>query len=293
VSSPPVPTYVCPRCKGPLIDLACAACGASYTVIAEDIPCFLSGSPGNNQSGIRDIYEEIYRHHEDVWVDQGRSEPFLRYISELAARCSEGTILEIGCGEGAQLATFTSRHKSGIDLSVHALLRARKRSSGAFAVARAEELPFADNSFDLVVAVGVMEHFESPDTAAAEIRRVLALGGHYIAVIHTDMSWSERLALKMRQFLVPRPRPFELLRWTAKKFFHPIVQPLRRSYTIESARQCLERNGLHVTRVITRESHPAAPLAGRHVVVLVADKSVSAGPHSPVSIQVAHKHEVR
>src|SRR5690348_12641867 len=249
MSSPPATTYVCPRCKGPLTDLACAACGASYTVIAEDIPCFLSSSPDNRECGIRDIYDDIYRHHEDVWVDQGRSEPFLRYISELAARCSEGTILEIGCGEGAQLATFVSRHKLGIDLSVHALLRARKRSSGAFAVARAEELPFADDSIDLVVAVGVMEHFENPDTAAGEIRRVLTRGGHYIAVIHTDMSWHERLALKIRQFLVPRPRPVELLRWIAKKLFHPIVQPLRKSYTIESARECLERNGLHVKRV--------------------------------------------
>jgi ubiquinone/menaquinone biosynthesis C-methylase UbiE len=262
-------------------------------VIAEDIPCFLSGPPGNSEYGIRDIYEEIYRHHEDVWVDQGRSERFLSYISELAARCSEGTILEIGCGEGAQLATLAARHKLGIDLSVHALLRARKRSSAACAVARAEELPLPDDSLDLVVAVGVMEHFESPDTAAAEIRRVLAPGGHYLAVIHTDMSWSERLALKIRQFLVPRPRPVELLRWTAKKLFHPIVQPLRRSYTIESARECLERNGLHVTRVITRESHPAAPLAGRHVVILVADKSKPAAPHSSASIQVAHKREAR
>jgi SAM-dependent methyltransferase len=248
-------------------------CGASYAAIAEDIPCFLSSSPGDSDARIRDIYDDIYRNHEDVWVDQGRSAPFLEYFSAVAASYSEGTVLEIGCGEGAQLATLAGSHKLGIDLSLHALLRARRRSRAACAIARAEELPFPASSIDLVVAVGVMEHFESPHAAAAEIRRVLAPGGHYITLIHTDMNWSERLAVRLRQFLVPRPRPLALLRWIGKKLFHPIVQPLRKSYTIESARECLECNGLQVTRAITRQSDPAAPLAGGHVVILVAQKS--------------------
>jgi SAM-dependent methyltransferase len=280
--------YVCPRCKAPLKDLTCARCGTSYALLAEDIPCFLSDSIGNNEHRMADVYDEIYRHHEDVWVDQGRSGPFLRYFSELAATYSEGTILEIGCGEGAQLAALTGSHKFGIDLSLHALLRARKRSSAPCAMARAEELPFPTDSIDLVVAVGVMEHFESPDTAVAEIRRVLAPGGHYIALIHTDLTWFERLVLKVRQFLVPRPRPVALLRWIGKKGLHPILQPLRKSYTIESAHECLERNGLHVTQVITRESHPTAPLAGPHVVILIAGKSE---PRAAARAGVAQTHE--
>lgn len=273
VSSQPSPAYVCPRCKAPLDALACTPCAVSYAVIAEDIPCFLPDSPAEGELGTREIYEEIYRNHQDVWVDQGRSAPFLKYFSELAAAYSTATVLEIGCGEGAQLAALSARQKFGIDLSLHALLRARRRSSAACAVARAEELPFPADSIDLVVTVGVMEHFASPDAAAAEIRRVLAPGGHYIALIHTDMSTAERVALKVRQFVFPRPRPVALARWIAKKMFHPILQPLRKSYTVASARECLGRNGLHVTRVISRESHPTAPLAGRHVVVLVADKT--------------------
>jgi len=101
---------------------------------------------------------------------------------------------------------------------------------------------------------------------------VLSPSGHYIALIHTDMSLAERVMLKLRQFLLP-PRPLALLRWVRKKIFHPIIQPLRKSYTIASARACLERNGLYVTRVITRDSHPTAPLAGRHVVILIAARS--------------------
>jgi SAM-dependent methyltransferase len=264
--------YACPRCKTPLTDLSCAPCGASYAAAAEGIPCFISGSPGGSAQRTREIYDEIYRHHEDVWVDQGRSERFLRYFADLAASYSTGSVLEIGCGEGAQLALLSGRQKLGIDPSLHALVRARQRSGAACALARAEELPFPAASVDLVVAVGVMEHFEEPSAALAEIRRVLCPGGHYIALIHTDMSWSGRVALKTREFLLP-PRPLSLLRWVGKKLFHPIVQPLRRSYTIDEARGWLERSGLQVMRVITRDSQPDAPLAGRHVVVLVARRS--------------------
>src|SRR5256885_7377662 len=59
--------------------------------------------------------------------------------------------------------------------------------------------PFPHECFDLVVAVGVMEHFEEPDVATAEIRRVLKPRGRYIALIQTDMTRIERLAVKARE----------------------------------------------------------------------------------------------
>jgi SAM-dependent methyltransferase len=261
--------YACPKCKIPLTDLACKQCGVTYPVLHE-IPCFLVPQPGDSGEELRRTYDDIYRHHQDVWVDQGRSEEFQSYFGELARSFSTDRLLELGCGEGTLLGALVATHKYGIDPSIHALVRARRRSAAKCAVARAEELPFLSGSFDLVIAVGVMEHFEKPDEAIAEIRRVLAPAGHYVALIHTDMSARDRLRLKAREFLYPRPRPGALVRWMRKKIWHPIVQPLRKSYTIDSARQCLERNGLSVKEIITRETHPDAPLAGRHVVILVA-----------------------
>jgi SAM-dependent methyltransferase len=264
--------YVCPKCKEPLEQFTCERCSVSYPVI-ENIPCFLMGMAGDGRQRIREIYDDIYRHHEDVWVDQGRSERFLTYIGELVGSFSGGGVLEVGCGEGRLLAALPGTRKFGIDPSIYALARARKIANAECAVARAEELPFPSNSFDAVVAVGVMEHFEDPDAATAEIRRVLVESGHYLALIHTDMTRFDRLALKAQQFLFPRFRPVELLKWFRKKVFHPIVQPLRKSYTIDSARACLERSGLRVTQVITRDSQPTVPLAGRHVVILIARKT--------------------
>ena len=261
--------YACPKCKTPLTENVCERCGASYAVL-HGIPCFLVSQPGDSGEELRRIYDDIYRHHEDVWIDQGRSEKFRSYFCSLARSLSANRVLELGCGEGNLLAALSGKRKYGIDPSIHALVRARKRSGAECAVARAEELPFPTDSFDLVVAVGVMEHFEKPEQAIAEVRRVLAPAGHYIALIHTDMNARDRLRLKISEFLYPRPRPLAFAKWIRKKIWHPIVQPLRKSYTIDSARRCLEQSGLTVTQVITRETEPSAPLAGAHVVILIA-----------------------
>jgi ubiquinone/menaquinone biosynthesis C-methylase UbiE len=265
--------YVCPKCKGELRHLRCDLCQVTYPV-TDGIPCFMTGNLGPTNQAIREIYDEIYLHHEDVWIDQGRAGDFQRYFSELIGNLKHERLLEIGCGEGNLLAVLPGTRKFGIDPSIHALRRARKRSSANYAIARCEQLPFSSGAFDVVVAVGVMEHFEKIDAAISEVRRVLAPSGHYVALIQADLTKAERGALKARQYLYPNFRPYGLIRWFGKwlkkKIRHPIVQPLRKAYTAESAKDCLQRNGLQVTRIITQKTEPSAPLGGPHVVVLVS-----------------------
>lgn len=266
--------YVCPRCKGTLRAFTCDKCGAQYPVI-NGIPSFLQGPSAGDRQFVRDVYDDIYSHHEDVWADQGRSETFIRYFSDLVAALPHEVILEVGCGEGTLLAALPGGHKFGIDPSIHALARATKRSAAHCAVALAEDLPFAAKAFDAVVSVGVMEHFANPDAATAEINRVLRDGGHYVALIHTDLSKAQRMALKFREFVFPKFRPLAFGSWIKKKLWRPIRQPLRKSYTVESAQDCLQRGGLVVKRIITRQSDPGAPLAGSHVVILVTQKGAT------------------
>src|SRR3974390_854057 len=112
MSSQHTSMYVCPRCKAPLHQLACESCSVTYPILAKGIPCLLSRPAGDHSSRVREIYDEIYRHHENVWVDQGRSGRFLRFVGELAASYTTGSVLEIGCGEGAQLAAFLAVRNS-------------------------------------------------------------------------------------------------------------------------------------------------------------------------------------
>jgi SAM-dependent methyltransferase len=269
--------YVCPKCKGELRHLHCDLCQITYPV-TDGIPCFMTGNLEPSNEAIREIYDDIYLHHEDVWIDQGRADDFQQYFSALIGGLKHERLLEIGCGEGNLLAVLPGTQKFGIDPSIHALQRARKRSSANCAIARCEQLPFAAGTFDVVVAVGVMEHFEKIDDAISEVRRILAPRGHYVALIQADQTRAERAMLKARQYLYPNFRPFGLLRWLGKwlnkKLRHPIVQPLRKSYTGDSAKNCLQRNGLQVSQIITQKTDPSAPLGGPHIVVLV-----SSAPH--------------
>lgn len=264
-------TYVCPECKQFLDDYFCRRCSVRYSV-RDGIPCFIPESPPSERLDVRQVYDEIYRNHQDAWVDQGRSEEFISYFCGLARSRTQDRLLEIGCGEGELLAAMTARRKFGVDPSINALQRARRRSDAKCSVARSEQLPFPPASFDLVVTVGVMEHFEDPDAATREIFRVLSPTGHYIALIQTDLNAQQRIALKFRQFAFPKFRPIEFARWVRKKLHNPIVQPFRKSHTIDSARKCIEQSGLKVTELITLATHPRAPLAGSHVIIFLASK---------------------
>jgi SAM-dependent methyltransferase len=90
-------------------------------------------------------------------------------------------ILEISCATGRNLIEFRDLGRTlGIDLSEEALAFCRRQ--GAQVVrANAEALPLCDQTFDVVLALDALEHFDHDDVALAEAFRVLRPGG--IAVL--------------------------------------------------------------------------------------------------------------
>ena len=85
-------------------------------------------------------------------------------------------VLEVGCGEGRQLTAIGSRYPTadlvGLDLPDVELTEAWDGVESAMVQASALTLPFADNSFDLVMAIEVLEHLPDPEQAMREIARV-------------------------------------------------------------------------------------------------------------------------
>jgi len=113
-------------------------------------------------------------------------------------------VLEVGCGlgtDGAQFAEAGANY-TGVDLTDAAVDLARKRFElfdlpGEFRTADAENLPFADASFDLVYSHGVLHH--TPDTAKAvrEIHRVLRPGGRAMVMLYHRGSYNYRVNISL------------------------------------------------------------------------------------------------
>ncbi len=108
------------------------------------------------------------------------------YIADFADfKAAQGRkVLEIGVGMGADYLEWlkAGANATGVDLSPGSLEKARLRCELAgyktdLQVADAENLPFPDNSFDVVYSYGVLHH--SPDTPRCirEAWRVLKPGG--------------------------------------------------------------------------------------------------------------------
>lgn len=93
-------------------------------------------------------------------------------------------VLEIGVGMGADYERWLKAgvNATGIDISSASLEQARRRCtlSGLtpdLRVADAENLPFPDNTFDVVYSYGVMHHSPNTERCVQEAWRVLKPGG--------------------------------------------------------------------------------------------------------------------
>jgi ubiquinone/menaquinone biosynthesis C-methylase UbiE len=94
-------------------------------------------------------------------------------------------VLDIGCGDGALLRELAIRLPNvldlvGVDPSGQLLREAEEQAEGRaeFVRAAAEQLPFRDAYFDLVVSTMSLHHWRDQPRGLAEAARVLAAEGH-------------------------------------------------------------------------------------------------------------------
>ena len=124
---------------------------------------------------VRDLADDAYRDYAPRFFDLVVPEP-------------GGATLDIGCGEGRSARDLvTRRHRVvAIDASPTLLRAARAADpAGRFAIADAAALPFADATFDLVVAYNVLMDLDDLAGSLREAARVLEPGGTLAAcVVH-------------------------------------------------------------------------------------------------------------
>jgi len=97
--------------------------------------------------------------------------------------------LDVGCGTGylMNIANRKGFNITGIDPSQGMLKKAQEKyhfHSQQLVLSTANEMPFDDGEFDLIIASGSLVHVPNIDEAVVEIMRVLKTGGHLRIIDH-------------------------------------------------------------------------------------------------------------
>lgn len=133
-------------------------------------------------------YDDFAQHYDRAF------EPLERWLLArlrkqlFAALPADARLLEVGAGTGANFSFYPGGTRAAAcELSWEMLRRARVKERGAsvrLVQGCAEELPFADASFDAAVATLVFCSVTSPPESFAELRRVVRAGGTIALLEH-------------------------------------------------------------------------------------------------------------
>jgi SAM-dependent methyltransferase len=130
---------------------------------------------GGSKSNYAD-YREV-----EPAIDKGFMPVVRRYADYAGRGKAQRSCLDIGCAVGFYVERLAALgwDAHGVDISEWAIAEGRRRGVRNLEAGTVDELPFADETFDLVTSIDVIEHVE-PATARAmvsETYRVLKPGG--------------------------------------------------------------------------------------------------------------------
>jgi ubiquinone/menaquinone biosynthesis C-methylase UbiE len=128
----------------------------------------------------------------------GRWAPIAKRLREHYALPDDAAILDVGCAKGFLLYDFMrlmpAATVAGIDISTYAVEHAKDEVRPHLAVGSADALPYADDSFDLVLSINTVHNLPGERCAAAlrQIERVKKQGGHAFVTVDAWRNDAER-----------------------------------------------------------------------------------------------------
>lgn len=121
------------------------------------------------------------------------SRPYRQRLYERVGLARAERVLDVGCGTGVvalDIAESTRGHVVGIDIDEAKLEEARRLLEVVpnleLKVADVQDLPFPDDSFDLVTLNIVLVYVPDKQRALLEMARVVRPGGHVLATMEPD-----------------------------------------------------------------------------------------------------------
>src|SRR3989442_5840313 len=137
----------------------------------------LPGQLGSPEVSLEQLSERYAEHNRVergagfIFAGPERVELFRRYVGGPGR-----TVLDLGCRDGALTQAYAGGNEIvGIDADREALAEAEKLGIETRWADLDDPLPFADGTFDVVVAGELLEHLRDPRRVVSEVRRVLRL----------------------------------------------------------------------------------------------------------------------
>jgi ubiquinone/menaquinone biosynthesis C-methylase UbiE len=160
-----------------------------------------------------------------------------QWITDL--KLDQRRVLEVGCGTG--LLQHIVPNYVGTDLAATSAFYMHK----PFCICSANFLPFADNSFEGLWTIWVLEHVEHPGAMLDEMRRVVKPGGSvFICAAYAVDSWiSQGIHKRTFRELTPRQRlikltipirasaPYKIILTLLRRLIHLVMYQVRRQPT--------------------------------------------------------------
>src|SRR4051794_37534462 len=125
-------------------------------------------------------YETMFRVEETHWWYRAQHQLIFQTLDEEVPDWRTKQILDAGCGTGAILKRLGSPDRNvGIDLAPEAVFFCGKRGLTNVQQGDIAALPYANDSFDVVICSSVIYHqwVNDPGAALTELQRVLRPGG--------------------------------------------------------------------------------------------------------------------
>ncbi len=158
-------------------------------------------------------------------------------------------VLEVGVGAGTDFIQWvrSGAKAYGVDLTEESVEHVRNRlriyglSAEEVRVADAEDLPYPDNTFDLVYSWGVIHH--TPDTIKAlkEIIRVTRIGGAVKMMVYNRRSLNA--FYQYLRFGLLEGKPFKSISWI---LYHNMESVGTKAFTIREMKRILADYSVHI-----------------------------------------------
>src|ERR1041384_1775404 len=135
-------------------------------------------------------YPILYEVEDTHWWYVGARGIIRPLVEQLRATLNHSNpkILDVGCGTGANLKMLADYGRAeGVDISPQAVEFCREPGLVSVILGAAEQLPYENDSFELVTALDVIEHLDDDVAGLREIRRVLRRDGRVLLFVPAFM----------------------------------------------------------------------------------------------------------